>query len=142
MPHMDFASFAGKMARPVGLIGIVLLVASALPLLYALWPATRELIGNGTVLIIAAMAVIGLAIGHLLGGPNPDDRTVLALSTASRHPAIALAAAVAAGAKSKSELAAILLYLIVAALVSVPYVVWRRRQVHVASASVHRELTR
>jgi BASS family bile acid:Na+ symporter len=110
------------------MLGTVLLILSALPLIYASWPAIRALVGNGTVLIIAAMAAIALAVGHLLGGPDPDDRTVLALSTASRHPAIALAVAVAAGAESKPELAAILLYLIVAALVSVPYVAWRKRQ--------------
>ena len=121
-------AFAEKSARPVAMLGTVLLILSALPLIYASWPAIRALVGNGTVLIIAAMAAIALAVGHLLGGPDPDDRTVLALSTASRHPAIALAVAVAAGAESKPELAAILLYLIVAALVSVPYVAWRKRQ--------------
>ncbi len=50
------------------------------------------------------------------------------VSTSSRHPAIALAVAVSGGAGSKPELAAILLYLIVATLVAVPYLAWRKRQ--------------
>jgi hypothetical protein len=62
---------------------------------------------RSTVLIIAGMAVFGPIVGHALGGPDPDNRTVLALSTTSRHPAIALASAVAAGAETKSELEAI-----------------------------------
>jgi bile acid:Na+ symporter, BASS family len=120
-------ALAERIARPVSLLGTILLFASALPLVYASWPAVRALFGNGTVVIIAAMAAVGLAVGHVLGGPTADDRTVLALSTTSRHPAIALAAAVAAGAETKPQLAAIMLYVIVALLVSIPYVAWRRR---------------
>jgi BASS family bile acid:Na+ symporter len=134
-------ALAERIARPVAVVGMILLIASGLPLAYAAWPAIHALIGNGTVLIIAAMAVIGLAVGHVLGGPQADDRTVLALSTASRHPAIALAAAVAAGAETKPQLAAILLYVIVAVLVSIPYVAWRRRQgidAHISVASTRR----
>jgi BASS family bile acid:Na+ symporter len=121
-------ALAEKITRPIALLGTVLLVVTVLPLAYATWPAMQALFGNGTVLIIAAMAVAGLGIGHLLGGPDGEHRTVLALSTTSRHPGIALAAAVAAGSESKSVLAAILLYVIVAILVSIPYVAWRRRQ--------------
>ncbi len=121
-------ALAERIARPLALLGMILLIGSGLPLAYASWPAIHALFGNGTVLIITAMTVIGLAVGHLLGGPQADNRTVLGLSTASRHPAIALAAAVAGGAETKSALAAILLSLIVALLVSIPYVAWRRRQ--------------
>ena len=131
-------ALAERIARPASLIGSVLLFAGALPLAYASWPDVYALFGNGTVLIIAFMAVIGLVVGHLLGGPDPDDRTVLALSTTSRHPAIALAAAVAAGLETKPELAAILLYLVVAILVSIPYVAWRRR----ASIAAHKAIER
>ncbi|RZT94974.1 bile acid:sodium symporter family protein [Rivibacter subsaxonicus] len=119
-------ALAEKLARPVALWGMVLLVLSALPLVYAFWPGVSALFGNGTVLIIAAMATIGLGVGHVLGGPHAHTRTVLALSTTSRHPAIALAVAVAGGAETKPALAAILLYVIVATLISVPYVAWRK----------------
>jgi len=119
---------ADRIAGPVATCGNVLLIVSVLPLLYFLWPAVQALIGNGTVLIVATMAAIGLATGHLLGGPDHGHRRVLALSTASRHPAVALAITVAAGAETKSEVGAILLYLIVAIVLSIPYVAWRRRQ--------------
>lgn len=134
--HHWLPAVATRIARPVARLGIVLLVVGLVPLAYAFWPAIRALLHNGTVLIIAAMAAIGLGIGHVLGGPNPAHRTVLALSTASRHPAVALAVAVARGIDSKPALAAILLYVIVAALISVPYVMWRKRQAVTIHASV------
>jgi BASS family bile acid:Na+ symporter len=134
--------FAARISGPVAMLGTLLLITSALPLVYGLWPATRALIGNGTVLIIAGMAAVGLAVGHLMGGPDPGDRSVLALSTASRHPAVALAVTLAAGAESKPELAAILLYLIVATVISIPYVAWHHKQSLAASASVNRGLMR
>jgi BASS family bile acid:Na+ symporter len=126
---------AERIAGPVATCGTVLLIVSGLPLLFFSWPAVQALIGNGTVLIVAAMAAIGLATGHLLGGPDPGHRTVLALSTASRHPAVALAVTVAAGEETKSEVGAILLYLIVAIGLSIPYVAWRRHQADAAGPS-------
>lgn len=129
-------AWAARIARPVGLVGTVLLFASALPLLWTAWPAIHALFGNGNVLLIAAMAASGLAIGHLLGGPDPDDRTVLALSTASRHPAVALAIGVAAGEESQKAMAAVLLYMLVAIIVSIPYVAWRKRSTAHAPVSV------
>lgn len=134
--RLSVPGVAKRIARPVARLGIVLLVVGIVPLAYAFWPAIRALIHDGTVLIIAAMAAIGLGVGHVLGGPRPDDRTVLALSTASRHPAVALAVEVASGVDSKPALAAILLYVIVAALISVHYVVWRKRQAVAIDASV------
>jgi BASS family bile acid:Na+ symporter len=53
---------------------------------------------------------------------------VLALSTASRHPAVALTVATSGVMQTKQELGAVLLYVVVSVLVSLPYVMWRRRQ--------------
>jgi BASS family bile acid:Na+ symporter len=120
-------ALAQRLARPVGLVGTILLFASALTLLYFAWPSIAALIGDGAVVLLAVMAACGLAIGHVLGGPDSHNRSVLALSTASRHPAVALAIGVAAGEESKRALAAVLLYVLVAVIVSVPYVLWRKR---------------
>ena len=74
--------------------------------------------------------IVGLTIGHFLGGPK--HRTSLALSTATRHPGIALALAQANFPAEKLVAAAVLLYLIVNALVSIPFLLWtKRRQAHV-----------
>jgi BASS family bile acid:Na+ symporter len=121
------SSFADRIARPISLVGGGLLIASALPILFTASSAIMSLIGNGTIIAIAAFVIFGLTIGHLLGGPEPEDRTVLALSTASRHPGIALAIASASFPGQKLVLGAVLLYLIVNAVVSLPYLNWRRR---------------
>jgi bile acid:Na+ symporter, BASS family len=116
----------------IALAGILLVAGVAL-LLYGLWPITRTYIGNGVVAMLAALAVIGLAVGHILGGPRAGDRTALALSTSSRHPAVALAIATSgAVSEPKPELAIILLYLIVATFVALPYQRWRKPRAAVA----------
>jgi BASS family bile acid:Na+ symporter len=121
------ATFAARIARPISLVATVLLIASAFPVLFTAWPTIVSLTGNGTILALAAFVVVGLAVGHLLGGPDPEDRTVLALATASRHPGVALAIAHANFPEQQLVLAAVLLYLLVSAIVSLPYLAWRRR---------------
>jgi BASS family bile acid:Na+ symporter len=120
-------ALAHRLARPVGLVGYILLIACAVPLVVVAWPELRGLIGSGAIFAFVTLAVVGLAVGHVLGGPEADHRTVLALSTASRHPAIALAIAAGVGLHAKAGLAAIVLYLLVALVVCLPYVHWRRR---------------
>ena len=84
-------------------------------------PAVWALVGNGSVLAIAAFVVVGLAVGHFLGGPDPEDRMVLAISTATRHPGIAVPIIATATDDAKQAAAAVILYLLVSALVSAPY---------------------
>jgi BASS family bile acid:Na+ symporter len=121
-------TLAEQAAKPIALAAMALLGASAIPILLTTWPAIESLIGNGTLVAITAFVLVGLAAGHLLGGPDPEDRAVLALSTASRHPGIAMAIAVATFPQQKLTPAAILLYLIVSMVVSIPYVAWRKRR--------------
>ncbi len=105
----------------------VLLVVAILPVLFAEWRAIVELLGNGTVLAFALLAVAGVLIGHFLGGPDPEDRSVLALACASRHPAVALAVASSSFPNERLVPAAVLLALLVGALASTPYSLWRKR---------------
>jgi len=96
------------------------------PVLFSAMPQVLSLIGNGTLLALAAFVLFGLAIGHLLGGEDESNRTVLALSTASRHPGVAIAFAHANFPQQKLAMAAVLLYLLVSVIVSVPYLSWVR----------------
>jgi len=118
------AAFADRIAKPANLVAIVFLFAGVLPLLIKLWRPMASLVGNGTLLAIVALALAGLAIGHLLGGPEPADRPVLALATATRHPAVAIAALKAAFPNESHAPAAVVLALITAAVASIPYVKW------------------
>jgi len=56
--------------------------------------------------------VAGLVVGHLLGGPPRDQASVLALSSACRHPMMALTIA-SANFPDERFGAAVLLYLLV-----------------------------
>jgi BASS family bile acid:Na+ symporter len=119
---------AQKAARVIVSAAFMMLLAAIVPVLFGLWPMLRPLLGNGTVVVMIAMAIIGLAVGHLLGGPRAGDRTALAISTASRHPAVALAVATSGpDVGTKPVLALILLYLLVAMAVCIPYQKWRAR---------------
>ena len=97
-------------------------------LLTGTFSAMWALVGQGTILAIVIFTVAGLGIGHLLGGPDPHHAVVLALSTACRHPAIALAVA-STNFPNERFGALILLYLLVNALAGIPYVMWQRRRV-------------
>jgi BASS family bile acid:Na+ symporter len=120
-------AFAERASSLADKVGTWLLIVAFIPVLIREWPAMISLIGNGTVLAFVAFTVIGLAAGHLLGGPNPDRRTVLALATASRHPGVALTIATDIFPDQKLVAPALLLYLLVGAIASAPYVMWRRR---------------
>jgi BASS family bile acid:Na+ symporter len=109
-------------------VGGVLLLAAAIPILFSAGRAVVSLIGNGTLIAIAIVVLLGLAVGHLLGGPEPADRAVLALATASRHPGVAMAIAASTFPGQKLVPAAILLYLLVNGLLCLPYMIWSKRQ--------------
>jgi len=106
----------------------ILLAAGVLPLLVHSAPAFRTLVGDGTLLVIVTFTVGALIMGHWLGGPERDNRTVLALSTASRHPGIAIAIATANFPDEKLVMPAVLLFVLVSALVALPYVKLSRRR--------------
>lgn len=117
-----------KRAAPVAeKIGMIVLVISLVPLVADLWPAMADLIGNGSIAAIVAVVVVGLVSGHMLGGPNPLDRATLAISSALRHPGIAMLIAGANSAEPNVK-AAILLFLIVGLLTEIPYKVWYKRR--------------
>lgn len=82
---------------------------------------------SAVVATIAAFVLLGLAVGHLLGGPDAHDRAVLALATATRHPGIALAIGATNFPEQKAVLPAILLYVVLGAILTLPYVMWRKR---------------
>jgi len=116
-----------RAARAIGAIGTLLLALSFLPVLLGSWRSVIGEIGHGTLVAIAAFTVAGLAVGHVLGGPAPEDRTVLGLSTAARHPGVAMAVAGAVAEDPKAVAAAVLLSVVVGGLVCGPYVSSRKR---------------
>jgi bile acid:Na+ symporter, BASS family len=119
-------AIADRIQKPVSPLAKVLLPLAILALLAGTWRAVWAAIGDGTIVAMVAFVVAGLLVGHLLGGPEPEHSVVLALSSACRHPAIALSIA-AANFPDERFGGTILLYLIVNTIVGVPYLAWRRR---------------
>jgi len=119
---------ADRLVNPIAKIASIALLLSAVVILFSSAPAIWELTGNGTLVAIAAFVLVGLLIGHFVGGPKPENRTGLALATASRHPGIAIALAVANFPEEKLAISAVLLYLLVNILVSIPYHILTKRK--------------
>jgi BASS family bile acid:Na+ symporter len=115
---------AARLAKPVSVIAPILLVVAILAVLFAAFPTVRSLIGDGTLAAMCVFVVVGLVSGHLLGGPDPGNRTVLALASATRHPGVAIAIAHAAHPELKAATAAVLLYCLLSVIVSKPYLSW------------------
>jgi BASS family bile acid:Na+ symporter len=101
-----------------------LLILAGLALLATHWQLFTEVRWQGMAALVALM-LIALAIGHIVGGPQPDDRTALAIACATRHVGIAIVVATAfRGPRTIVMLAA---YVVASALASIPYLQWRRR---------------
>jgi BASS family bile acid:Na+ symporter len=122
-----FPATAAKISRAVALSGTVILVLAALPLVIAMWPQLEAIVGNGTLAVLVLFTMVGVAAGHLLGGPDNADRTVLALATGARHPGMAVAIAHAAFPDEKAVMAVVVWHLVVGGIVALPYVRWRTR---------------
>lgn len=120
-------AIAARLAKPIGLIAKILLATSGVVLLAGRLPTVFALMGGGSILGLAGFIVLGLAVGHVMGGPNPDDRVALALSTASRHPAIAITVAKANFPDDPNVVAAIFLYLLLTVVIEMVYVArWKK----------------
>ena len=121
-----FVPAAERYASRLGKLGMIVAILGLLPILLALLPFMWQVIGNGTIFAIVGFAAVGMISGHVLGGPEPQDRTVLAIATASRHPAIAiaLASANAGDADVKMVAAVVILYALISAVVAGLYIKW------------------
>lgn len=117
-----------RLAAILSKVGTALLVVASISFLVMEWPTIRSLFGDGTVVAAIVLSGLGLLVGHLLGGPDPQNRTVLALATASRHPGVAMVAGISASVEApRLVTAAVLLALVASVVVTAPYAAWRKR---------------
>ena len=95
---------------------LILLITNGSLILEAGWPA---------ILTLVAMTLVAMTVGHIMGGPDPDDRTVLAISCATRHAGLmVLVAATVPGPRTAALVGA---YFIASAIVTIPYLRWRKK---------------
>jgi BASS family bile acid:Na+ symporter len=129
----DFASRAWPLVYRLSMLLVLLAFA---PILIKVWPAVRELVGDGTVLAMAVVTLICLAGGHLLGGPELRDRATLEMASSVRHPGIAMSLAGSLFDDPRVS-ASVLLFMLVGMIVSLPYSMWVKRQQHPPSMAAH-----
>jgi len=120
---------AQQLAPWASRLGNVLLLAVLVPVLIKAWPAVISQIGNGAILAIGAVVAAAIVAGHVLGGADADDRSTLAIASAMRHPGVALAIATLNVPEEPRIPAAILLYVLVAAVATTIYGAVRRKQI-------------
>jgi BASS family bile acid:Na+ symporter len=127
---------AARIARPAGRLSSFLLLLGLIPLTVTSLARAMPLLGNGTLLTMLVLCLVGLGVGHLLGEGVPGDRATLALSTAARHPGVAMAVAKANFPDQTLVFPAVLLYVLLTTIVSLPYVKWIARQSARLSADI------
>jgi BASS family bile acid:Na+ symporter len=119
---------AKVLGKPLSGLAFVLFALSCGALLLAVAPVIFGMTNSRVILAIVIFVGVAVAVGHWLGGPDPSDRTVLALATASRHPGLAIAIAASTFPPFKQQIAAlILLYVLIRIVVLIPYNVWQKR---------------
>lgn len=81
-------------------------------------------IGLTAFALIVVTTWAGLGVGHALGGPDPNDRTSLALACATRFPAIAVLVA-SLNFPNVKPLPLVAAYAVASTLAVIPYMRWR-----------------
>lgn len=115
---------ADALADKVLTVAGSVLAISALILIVSHWELVEKA-GWPTILALGGLTLIALIIGHLVGGPDPGEKTALAISCATRHLGLAiLVAAAVPGPKTAVFVAA---YIVASAIVAIPYLKWRTR---------------
>jgi BASS family bile acid:Na+ symporter len=118
-------AFADRIEKPITVVATVLLAVVLFAFVGASLPTLWQLSEMPTLAIIVGFVIAGLAIGHLMAGPDHERQGVLAIATASRHPGIAIALA-SANAPNEHYGAPVLLYLLLGAIVAIPYINWQK----------------
>jgi bile acid:Na+ symporter, BASS family len=124
-PHL--AKAIGKQVRIIANLLFILLLA-ALIFLILLAPDFRMMLNlcalaTGAIIIMVA---VSLAIGHFLGGPLREQRSVLAIATIARNVGLALFIA-SRWDNGQNIIPTLLTYLIWGALLGVLYSIWSKR---------------
>ena len=118
--------YAEMIARPLTVISnslflVLIVVASiiGLPLLLKVWGLP--------LIVIAILVIVSLAIGHFLGGPDDDKRSVLAIACIARNVGLALFIAVLNNMQEK-VFPTLVAYLMIGSCLGIFYSIWNKHQ--------------
>lgn len=120
-----------KLANGLLLLLIVLVLVKSLPLLVAFVGANLLALA-----FMAVMVLASLTIGYGIAGPEPRERVTIALVTSMRNPGLALLFATTYGSSIPGLKLAVLTYLLVTVLLSIPFLRWQRQRQSVPFAAL------
>jgi len=115
-----------RIAMGINLLVVGLILVMVLPQLSA-FLTTNPL----AIPAMGAMTAAALAIGYGLGGKNRNERLTTALVTSMRNPGLALLFAVSHGRDILGLKLAIVTYLLVTILASIPFLGWANRSARI-----------
>ncbi len=115
-----------KIVKPLIFLADVLFVIMLVTLLPVAIPLIFR-INILSMIAIAIMAIASLAIGHFLGGAQVDERSALAVASVARNIGLALFIITLHGT-TKPFIPTLVAYMIIGAIVAVPYSLWSKRQ--------------
>lgn len=118
---------ARQLATFCNLAGMLILLPFFVLILIRFGGGLWALVGDGVLFAILLAVGAGLAAGHALGGPRPEERRALALAAAIRHPGIAVLIVHANSDDPRATLAA-LLFLFASLVASFAYQAWALRR--------------
>jgi BASS family bile acid:Na+ symporter len=113
-----------RLGEVAGMAGTALLILVVLLLFIAQRETIFPLAWQSLPVLLVYTAG-SLLIGHVIGGPDPGERTALAVATVTRHPGLAILIASAA-APPAMFVPAVLVVVACSAIVAVPYTTWRK----------------
>jgi BASS family bile acid:Na+ symporter len=122
-------AFAERTQRYAFIVGATLLLLAIGLILVKNWSGVTALVGNGSILAIAALVVFGLIAGRLLSGQDRANSDALALAAATRHPGVALAIVSANFPEYREQaIGAILLFILTNAVITGGYLALTKRR--------------
>lgn len=121
------SKFVDLINKPLNMIANALFL---LLVLVAIIPAFRLVLQMDFLSIIMIIIMVGaaLSIGHFLGGPEIDKRSALAIACVARNFGLALFIAILHDIQ-KLVLPTLLAYLLLGAIMAIPYSIWIKRQI-------------
>lgn len=120
-------ALADRIHDPVAAIAGVALALCLVILVAVNWRGMAAQLQGGVLIAILLFVGAGLLVGHLLGGPREDDRTVLALASAQRHPGIVVVLGKMAAPDESGIGLVALVVLLASTIACLPYIAWRKR---------------
>ena len=115
-----------RIQAPLSLLAGVALITVLLSLLLLNLSAVLE-IDLPSLGAIVVVTLAGLVVGHLLGGPEPGNRTCLALASSSRHLGLAAVIALTNFPEAR-PLPSVLVFMVVSVVMTTLYAYWHKKR--------------